>query len=101
MIRIPDRIAAEMKRRKCVPYDEMVELIRPSGPCASPELKARRRAAVVKGVGRARVMLAASGWRLACIPLGQRGCYALQLVRFPDHPVDDQTMAELTMGRHA
>ena len=96
--RIPDRIAAELLRRGFVPYDELVELIAPSRPETHPALRERRRNNVVKAVGRARPQLAAAGFHVATVPIAGRRL-ALQLVRLPRETVDEQTLAELTLGR--
>lgn len=96
-----DAIIAILRERGTISYDELVAAIAPSPPTASRRLREARRANVIKSVSRARLELLKHGQLIGTLATGtDRRRLGLTLITLPDE-CDDQTMAELTLGRRA
>lgn len=79
-----DRIIAELRQRRVVPYDELEASLVPTRPGESPYTRTLRRRAFVRSVSRARHILHSEGWTINRTIIGpDRYRFALELREMP------------------
>ncbi len=94
---IRNRILEVIRARNLVSFDELVAIFSPSEPSASARLRERRKIALAKNIQRARRLAMEDGETIHCIRTG--GVTSYCMARLPSYQCDEQTMAELTLGR--
>lgn len=94
---IRNLILDTIRARGLVTMDELIDLFAPSWETANPTLRERRKIALSKNIQRARRLAMQTGETIHT--MRSDGVTRFCMARLPDGLIDDQTMAELTLGR--